>query len=278
MLEINKKTNLTVALVQMQSESKVSKNMQQAIDFLQVAVDLHKAKLIVFPENFLCMGVPDYSVISENILTYVKEFSTLAKQYSVFILLGSVPIKDSNHKCFSRSILINSFGLIVGHYDKIHLFDVEVADAQGSYRESDSFLAGKVHCTLPLDFSRLGLSICYDLRFPELYQLLRKDGAQMISVPSAFTYKTGRAHWEILLRARAIETQCYVLAPNQCGTHYVEKTGLTRGTWGHSMIIDPWGEILCSLQESPGICSANLDFELLENVRNSMNLTGHKRL
>jgi predicted amidohydrolase len=278
MLEINKKNNLTVALVQMQSQSKVSENFQQAIDFLQEAIDLHNAQLIVFPENFLCMGASDYSAISENIFTYVEEFTKLAKKFSVFILLGSVPIKDNYHKCFSRSLLINSFGLIVGHYDKIHLFDVEVADNQGSYRESDSFSAGKGHCTLPLEFSRLGLSICYDLRFPELYQLLRKDGAKMISVPSAFTYKTGQAHWEILLRARAIETQCYILAANQCGTHYIEKTGLTRDTWGHSMIIDPWGDILCSLQESPGVCSANLDFNFLEKVRNSMNLNGHKRL
>ena len=100
----------------------------------------------------------------------------------------------------------------------------------------------------------------------------------MISVPSAFTYKTGQAHWEVLLRARAIETQCYILAANQCGSHYIEKTGLTRDTWGHSMIIDPWGDILCSLKESPGVCSANLDFTFLDKVRSSMNLIGHKRL
>ena len=262
----------------MQSQSKISENFQQAVGFLEEAVEKHNAQLIVFPENFLCMSVSDYWGVAENIHSYVQAFSKLAKKYAVFLVLGSVPIKDKNQKCFSRSILINSFGLIVGHYDKIHLFDVDVADKQGSYRESESFSAGKTHCTLPLDFSRLGLSICYDLRFPELYQLLRSDGAQMISVPSAFTYKTGQAHWEVLLRARAIENQCFVLAANQCGTHYIEKTGTTRDTWGHSMIIDPWGDILCSLQESPGVCSANLDFKFLEKVRDSMNLIEHKRL
>ncbi len=262
----------------MQSQSKIDKNFQEARNFLHLAVEEHSAELIVFPENFLCMGAVDYSTETAQINYCISEFKRLAKTYSVYLLLGSVPIQNTENKCFSRSILINSSGSVIGSYDKIHLFDVEVGDNQGSYKESDSFSAGADVCTLPVQSNCLGLSICYDLRFPELFQMLRKQGAQMIAVPSAFTNKTGKAHWEILLRARAIETQCYVLAPNQCGTHYSEKTEQTRETWGKSMIIDPWGEVLCSLQDSPGVCSASLDFDYIEKVRQSMNLLAHKRL
>ena len=262
----------------MQSQSSVEINFQDAIKFLLSAIDQHDAQLIIFPENFLCIGSTDYAEIIQEIDFCITELTKYAKQYSVYLLLGSVPVLDGKNKYLSRSILINSAGLIVGSYDKIHLFDVEVGDSQGSYKESDNFSAGSSHCSLPVNSNCLGLSICYDLRFPELYQLLRKDGAQMIAVPSAFTYKTGEAHWEVLLRARAIENQCYILAPNQCGTHHIEKNGQSRETWGHSMVVDPWGEILCSLKHSPGVCSASLDFDYLNKIRQSMNLLGHKRL
>lgn len=272
------KNKLNVALVQMQSQTRIEDNFQQAVQFLNEAVLQHNAQLIVFPENFLCLGIPDFAEIASSLNVYIDKLSLLANEFAVSLLLGSVPIKASDNKCFSRSILIDADGKKIGHYDKIHLFDVEVGDSQGSYRESDSFLPGLEHRVLPLASSKLGLSICYDLRFPELFQLLRKNGAEMIAVPSAFTYKTGQAHWEILLRARAIETQCYVLAANQCGTHSIEKTGSTRETWGHSMIIDPWGNVLCTLGEKPGVCSAELDFDYMRKVRQSMNLIKHKRL
>lgn len=272
------KNKLNVALVQMQSQTSVEDNFQQAVHFLNEAVSQHNAQLIVFPENFLCLGVSDFAEIASSLNFYIDKLAALAKQYAVSLLLGSVPVKASENKCFSRSLLIDANGLKVGHYDKIHLFDAEVGDSQGSYIESDSFQPGLVHCVLPLATTKLGLSICYDLRFPELFQLLRKNGAEMIAVPSAFTFKTGQAHWEILLRARAIETQCYVLAANQCGTHSIEKTGTTRETWGHSMIVDPWGNILCTLGEKPGVCSAELDLNYMRGIRQSMNVIKHKRL
>lgn len=273
-----RKNKLNVALVQMQSQARIEDNFQQAVHLLNEAVSQHNAQLIVFPENFLCFGVPDFAEIALSLNLYIDKFAILANEFAVSLLLGSVPVMTNENKCLSRSFLINADGKHVGHYDKIHLFDVEVGDSQGTYKESDSFLPGLEHRVLPLASSKLGLSICYDLRFPELFQLLRKNGAEMIAVPSAFTYKTGQAHWEILLRARAIETQCYVLAANQCGTHAIEKTGTVRETWGHSMIIDPWGNVLCTLGEKPGICSAELDFDYLREIRQSMNLIKHKRL
>jgi nitrilase len=269
---------LKVALVQMQSQACIEANYQEAVTFLHDAVFQHKAQFVIFPENFLCLGVSDYSEKVSSLNNYFKKLSALAKDYCVSLLLGSIPIVADGQKCFSRSILLDANGLNVGHYDKIHLFDVEVGDSQGCYKESDSFQPGTQTCVLPIAGSKLGLSICYDLRFPELFQSLRTNGAEMIAVPSAFTFKTGQAHWEVLLRARAIETQCYILAANQCGVHGIDKTGLTRETWGQSMIIDPWGKILCSMEHSPGICSAVLDFDYMRQIRRSMNLMAHKRL
>lgn len=273
----NKKNLMKVALVQMQSQSSIEDNLIQASQFLEEAVFNHEAQLIVFPENFLCLGASNYSDVVDRIDICIKKLSVLAKMHSVYLLLGSVPVTSKDKKCFSRSILINSVGLIVGFYDKIHLFDVSVADQQGVYKESEVFDSGQIHSVLPVCDRQLGLSICYDLRFPELYQELRNDGAEMIAVPSAFTYKTGQVHWEILLRARAIETQCYVLAANQCGSHIVAKSSLVRETWGRSMIVNPWGDVLCSLDNAPGVCSASLDFDFMESVRQSMNLIEHKR-
>ena len=272
------KNKLKVALVQMQSQACIDTNYQQATHFLNEAVFSHQAQFIVFPENFLCLGASDYSLKAASLKLYIDKLAALAKQHEVALLLGTVPVKSSQHKCFSRSIVIDENGVQVGYYDKIHLFDVEVGDSQGVYKESESFEAGLQTKIVNLTGGTLGLSICYDLRFPELYQILRKDGAEMISVPSAFTFKTGQAHWEVLLRARAIENQSYILAANQCGIHTIEKTGSTRETWGHSMIVDPWGKILCSMDNSPGICSATLDFDNMRKIRQSMNLVNHKRL
>lgn len=279
MQTINLASSIKVALVQMQSVSDIELNFQEACRFIEESVNVHQATLIIFPENFLCMGSKDYWQFSSQFEVCISEFCKLAKRYSVALLLGSipVPVKGSSAKCFSRSLLINAAGERVGHYDKVHLFDVEVADEQGSYRESDSFEAGTAACVYPIKGVQLGMSICYDLRFPGLYQELRGAGAEMIAVPSAFTHTTGSAHWEILLRARAIETQCFVLASNQCGEHPHQDGGLPRKTWGHSMIIDPWGNKLAELNQQPGVCSATLDLEKMRSIRKSMPVMQHKR-
>lgn len=278
------KKTLKVALVQMQSGFEIEQNFQQAIFFLKEAVEKHSAELIIYPENFLCLGCSSYLERSSEINTFVDRLKSEAKEQGVAVLFGSLPALH-NDKCFSRSMLVNKQSELIGFYDKIHLFDVQVKEKESKgngseriYRESDSFIPGSITKVLRLDAFQIGMSICYDLRFPELYQLLRKQGAELITVPSAFTYKTGQEHWEILLRARAIETQCFVLAANQCGLHKLENKDENRRTWGHSMIVDPWGKILCQLGNTPGVCAATLDFSELKRVRQSMDLMAHKRL
>lgn len=271
---------LNVALIQMESGRDIRVNFKLAEAYLIDAVVQHKAEFIVYPENFLCLGVDDYSLLYADFQDYIEVFKALAKEHKISILLGSIPIPVDKHtkKCYSRSLLINENGQIACFYDKIHLFDVLVNDAQGQYKESDSFKAGQNVKVAPLLNHQLGLSICYDLRFPELYMKLRAKGAQILAVPSAFTYNTGQAHWEILLRSRAIETQCFVLAANQCGEHLSGKNNKIRKTWGHSMIVDPWGKVLSSLESSPGVCSAELDFNDLMHVRESMDIMSHRKL
>jgi len=275
---IKPESSMKVALVQMQSQLDIGVNFREVCRFIEEAVSAHQAELIIFPENFLCMGAKHYWQFASQFDLCVSKLSELAKSLSVALVLGSipVPVNASSTKCVSRSMLILSTGEQVACYDKVHLFDVQVADEQGSYRESDSFQAGNRLCVYPVNSAQLGMSICYDLRFPGLYQGLRKEGADMIAVPSAFTYTTGKAHWEVLLRARAIETQCFILAANQCGEHPHQSGGLPRKTWGHSMIIDPWGEILGQLDSQPGICSAILDFEKMRSIRQSIPVMQHK--
>ncbi len=275
---LTERGRIRVALVQMQSGFVIAQNCQTAMAYIEQAITEHQAQLIVFPENVLGMGIKHYAEKVDEFQDAVSRLSHFAAERNVYVLLGSVPLKqnDSN-KSVSRSILINTQGEQAGAYDKVHLFDVDVHDEQGSYRESDSFIAGEQLTVIPMEGARLGLSICYDLRFPGLYQALVERGAELIAVPAAFTHKTGQAHWEVLLRARAIETQCFILAANQCGEHPGEEGGTPRKTWGHSMIVDPWGTILCQLNGQPGICSAELEIEKLRQVRLAMPVQQHKR-
>tara|TARA_B100000073_G_C23390232_1_gene434784 strand:- start:111 stop:587 length:477 start_codon:yes stop_codon:yes gene_type:complete len=154
-------------------------------------------------------------------------------------------------------------GEIIGKYDKIHMFDVMVSKKE-VYRESDSYFAGERIVNVESNLGNFGLSICYDIRFPELYSKLVKRGANIITIPSAFTVDTGKAHWEVLLRSRAIETSCWVLAPAQIGNHYGK-----RNTWGHSMIIDPWGRVLKEANNYTGIIYANIDVSLSQKIRST---------
>ena len=169
----------------------------------------------------------------------------------------------------NRCILLNPEGVIAAHYDKIHLFDVDVPNGE-SHRESDSIVAGNGPVVADLPFkncaAKLGMTICYDLRFPQLFRKLAQGGAKIISVPSAFTYKTGEAHWEILLRARAIENSCYIIAPAQCGKH-----PRGRHTYGHSMIIDPWGTVLSEASESEaGLIMAEVNLGYVNQIREKL--------
>ncbi len=194
-------------------------------------------------------------------IKFIEFVKRNAKKNNTSILIGSIPYRKKNLKFFNRSILIDSSGREIEYYDKINLFDVELSNKE-KYYESNNFDAGKKVKVADSRFGKLGLSICYDLRFPNLYRKLAKKGAHFISVPAAFTHTTGKAHWEPLLRSRAIENGCFILAPAQVGNH---ENG--RKTYGNSMIVDPWGKILSKASNSPGIIYAKIDKSLIEECR-----------
>ncbi|TQV73233.1 carbon-nitrogen hydrolase family protein [Denitrobaculum tricleocarpae] len=180
-------------------------------------------------------------------------FRALAAELQVWLLAGSFGIGLGDNKIANRSFLFGPDGNVKARYDKIHMFDVEIPDGQ-TYRESATYRAGEKAVVTDLPWGRLGLTICYDLRFPPLYRVLAEAGASFITVPSAFTRLTGAAHWHTLLKARAIETGCYIFAPAQCGTH-----AGGRETYGHSLIVSPWGEVLAEGGEEPGVVMAKID-------------------
>jgi len=187
---------------------------------------------------------------------------------------GSMPIKSTrDDKVYATCLVYNSVGEQVAHYHKIHLFDADISDDKGRYRESDTFLAGDQPVVVNTPFGVMGLSICYDLRFPELYRELMQQGAEFIVAPSAFTETTGQAHWALLCRTRAVENACYLIAANQGGVH---NNG--RATYGHSMIVDPWGKVLSELSVKEGIATGTLKKSTLINIRTSLPAIQHRRL
>ena len=177
----------------------------------------------------------------------------VARKLSIYIHVGSLAIKASPEKAVNRSFLIDRKGEIIARYDKIHMFDVDLAGGE-SYRESNTYRAGELAVVADLPWGRLGLTVCYDLRFPALYRALAEAGASFLSIPSAFTRQTGEAHWHVLIRARAIENGCYVFAAAQGGRH---ENG--RETFGHSLVVDPWGRILAEGSSEPGVIIADVD-------------------
>ena len=257
-----------IAAVQCTSVSDPEKN-KRALSVLISEAASQGADLVLLPEMCLSMNSDYYQDLAEDSAT-LDWLAAQAATHSLWLVAGAVPqpAPGDDARVRSASLVFNPEGELVKRYDKIHLFDVDVGDAQGSYRESDTFSAGSDIVNIETPVGNVGLTICFDLRFPEQYQALRDAGADIILVPAAFTHTTGEAHWEILLKARAIETQCYVLAANQCGWHDDK-----RRTWGHSMIIDPWGESLGMLHESPGVIVADVDLKELENLRKKMPLT-----
>ncbi|EEZ01337.1 predicted amidohydrolase [Vibrio sp. RC586] len=262
-----------VGLIQMTSGSEVSANLA----YLQEQVALlaqQGAQWIVTPENALLLGNREqYHQQAESLDNGPVQYalSNLAKQHGVCLLIGSMPIRHANGVTTS-SLLWNAQGELVAVYDKLHMFDVDVTDGHQRYRESETFTPGQQVVVAETPFGQLGLSICYDVRFPHLYAELRRQGAQILLVPAAFTAVTGQAHWEVLLRARAIETQCWVIAVGQTGRH-----PCGRETWGHSMVISPWGEVIANL--GPTVQSKVVEFDLttLDSVRRAMPIEQHTR-
>ena len=270
----------TVAAIQMSSSADVAANLAAARRLLAQAATAG-ATLAVLPENFAFMGAHEsdkleyVETLGEGIIQQFLADS--ARELKLWIVGGTLPLAAAQpDKVLAASMVFDDSGRRVAHYDKIHLFDVsfERDGKTESYRESNSIALGELRptvCDTPA--GRLGLSVCYDLRFPELYRALAANHARLLCVPSAFTEKTGEAHWEILLRARAVENFCYVIAPNQCGTH-----AGGRRTWGHSMIVGPWGEILAQCADGEGVVLATLDAHKQDTIRNSFPSLTHRRM
>lgn len=234
------------------------------------------ANFIATPENVVLMETDkerQYALADpEDHNTILASLSALAQSLGVWYLIGSVAIKLPNEqKLANRSYLINPNGEIVAWYDKIHMFDVAVSDGQ-TYRESDSFRPGDRAVVAESDYGKIGMSICYDIRFPHLYRTLAQNGAQIITTPAAFTLKTGEAHWHSLQRARAIENGCFIIAPAQCGVHVNN-----RKTYGHSLIVDPWGEILADAGAEEGYILADIDTTKSDQVRKMIPCLTHDR-
>ncbi len=265
-----------IAAIQMTSKMDVDDNLRDANNLLRHAS--REAKVAVLPENFAFMGFDE-----EEKLKIAEDFghghiqdtiSSMAKRFKLWIVAGTIPIKqpDSN-KLWATTIVYDELGEVVARYNKIHLFDVSISPKE-SYEESKVVAKGYEPVCVDTPVGRMGLSICYDLRFPELYRKLTDMGAELFVVPSAFTYITGRVHWEVLLRARAIENLSYVVAANQGGDHQN-----SRRTYGHSMIVSPWGEVLKSMTDpKPGVIVSEVKLKELHAKRDEFPSLAHRSM
>jgi len=269
--------NMQLCAIQMSSNTSIEDNIA---DIEQQLATLEQAEqqLVVLPECCLFFGGKDKEQLAlaeknkDNNVLKIR-LGELAVRYNVFLVAGSIPVLSSQRDKFTNSCFVFSpEGLVLGDYDKIHLFDVAVQDSEKNYCESRYAKAGERVSVINIAEVNVGLSICYDLRFPELFRQLCQQGAKIITVPSAFTRVTGAAHWQTLLQARAIENQVYIIAAGQEGVHL---NG--RETWGHSMIINPWGEILTQLNTGKGIICADYQEQELNKVRKAMPVNTHNR-
>jgi len=263
-----------IAAVQMASGADKAANLATAESLVREAA-ARGAALVGLPENVAWMGPePERNAAAESLEgPTLLRFSALARSLGIHLLAGSVlETGAEGGRLYNTSVLFGPQGERLAVYRKMHLFDVEVGDGQ-TYRESAAVAPGKEVVTAETPLGRMGLSVCYDLRFPELYRALSAKGAVLLSVPSAFTLMTGKDHWEVLLRARAIENQSYVLAPAQGGRHPGERL-----TYGHALVVDPWGLVVACASEGEGLAMADMDLGLLERVRTRLPALRHRRL
>ena len=253
-----------VSCIQLRSNNNILHNLKKTEKLIIKAVK-QKTDFILTPEvsSLFSLNKKQLLKICKPMIEdiYLIGIKQLAKKYKKWILIGSLIIKISKNKLVNRSVLVDKTGKIKTYYDKIHMYDV-VLSKKEKYFESKTFSAGKKIKSFNLPWGKLGLSICYDLRFPNMYRKLSKAGCDYISIPSAFTETTGKRHWHSLLKARAIENFCYIFAPAQAGTHY---NG--RKTFGHSMIVSPDGKILKELKKSEGVFTVSIDPDLPKKLR-----------
>jgi predicted amidohydrolase len=266
---------LQAGVIQLCSNQDQDGNLARTASLIEQAAD-RKCDLILLPENFSFMGASEQdkfgvaeSQESSSVLAFLSE---KARKHQLTIVGGTVPLKSGNSKKIRNSCpLFSADGDLIACYDKIHLFDVDLDSEK--HCESETVEAGTQPETANFDGWKIGLSVCYDLRFPELYRNYSSSGCNLLTVPAAFTVPTGEAHWEVLLRARAIENQSYVMAAGQTGTHPGN-----RQTWGHSMIIDPWGDVLATLGDEEGIITAELSLNKVKKIREALPALKHRRI
>ncbi|MEO1949465.1 carbon-nitrogen hydrolase family protein [Thioclava sp.] len=270
---------MKAALVQLSVTDDPAQNLPVTLDFIRDAAS-KGAQLIATPE---CTNLISSDRAHQNaVLHHEHHDATLealcneAERLGVYILIGSLCLKSGDDARFAnRSFLIGRKGNIKARYDKIHMFDVDVSETE-RYRESEAYRPGREAVLGATKYAQLGLSVCYDLRFPHLYRTLAQAGAQVLTIPAAFNDTTGAAHWEVLVRARAIENTCFVLAPAQCGTHAAHG-GRPRRTWGHSLAVDPWGKVLADGGTEPGVTHVELDLDQVDAVRSRLRSLFHDR-
>lgn len=253
-----------------------TKTVQEAIEQIESLILQSKAEhvdLLVLPEECVSLGLSDEAKMAlSQESTVLQRLQDMAKLHRLWLVVGSLPVYAENNRFYSTLFVLDDRGEIRAQYQKIHLFDVSVSDSV-TFKESRLVQPGsKVQC-VDTPFGTLGLSICYDLRFPELYRALVAKGAQIILVPSAFTPQTGVDHWHVLLRARAIENLCYVCAPDHSG---VRLNG--EGTYGHSLIVDPWGRVLAEKEKGTGIITVMIDLDAQHSLRNRFPVLQSKKI
>lgn len=261
------------AAIQMTSKPDLEKNLAQAEELIELAAN-RGAELVTLPENFAFLGKEEDKVAqAKTIATETEKFlRTMAQRFQVTLLGGGFPVPIDGKKVYNTALLVGPNGNELARYQKVHLFDVNLPDGN-TYLESKTVMAGR---HLPIVYrsetlGNLGLSVCYDVRFPELYRNLSRQGVEVIFIPAAFTAYTGKDHWQILLQARAIENTCYVIAPAQTGNHYE-----MRYSHGHATIVDPWGVILADAGEQPGVAIAEINPARLQQIRRQMPSLQHR--
>lgn len=262
------------ACLQMNSGSDLAANLAQLKRMVGEAAG-NGAHFVLSPEYCLLMDGSG-RVMREGALpadggTVLAELQQLAADLKIWLLAGSLTLKTDEERIVNRSFLIAADGSVTANYDKIHMFDVTLPDGK-VIRESSAYRPGAEAVIAPTPWGNLGMTICYDVRFPHLYRTLAQQGAEFISVPSSFQRQTGKAHWHTLLKSRAIETAAYVLAPAMCGDHPGN-----RQTYGHALIVDPWGELLADAGEEPGIIYADIDPARVAKIRGMMPSLQHDR-
>jgi predicted amidohydrolase len=267
---------LRVGLVQVNAGDDLAANVAAACALIRRA-KAEGAEFVLTPENVSMLGARGRDIYEraapEDSHPALAAFRELAAELGIWLLAGSLSVRvpEDATRVANRSLLIRPDGSLAARYDKIHMFDVDLANSE-SYKESKGYRPGDAAVLAETPWGKIGLTVCYDLRFPHLYRALAQAGARILTIPAAFTKVTGEAHWHVLMRARAIETGCFVLAPAQCGTH-----AGNRKTYGHSLVVAPWGEVLADGGEGVGVTMCDLDLALIDKARGMVPSLTHDR-